>query len=520
MGPEASTPGEPAPAFSRLPRQAAIVTLLTVAGQLVGLVTQVVIAGIFGARADMDAFLAASTLPQYVVAVLLGALSAVFVPVFLEYQASDRPADAWRLASAVVTLTGILLGVLGLVGALVAEPLLKLTVPGLSPSSLAVAVRVARVTWPTIAAFGVVGLVTGICHANGRFTWPALVPALGAILNLALVWVLAPRWGVFGVAVAGTIGVFAQAIFLLRDVAGRDRLLLSFDWRHPGIARVASLLWPLVLSALLMRYTPVVDRYVASGMPEGAIAHLGYAFRLVTFLAMFLSSGIAAVVFPRMAVDVAIRDLAGVRRTISLAMRVMWLGVAPIVATGMILGYPFIAVLLERGAFLPSDTAEVATLWQIYLLSLIGACLGSVTGRAFYALKATRIIAVMGVVEAVGYAAYTPQLAWHFGVVGVAIGYVLYFSLSIAWQVPVLLWKLGREGGPELFSSFARTMAAAVVAGGGAYLIAALAASPWLQLVSGGVAGCALYVIGLLVWGGAEVQWTTRALKGVAASFA
>jgi putative peptidoglycan lipid II flippase len=503
---------------SRLSRSAAIVTVLSVAGQLVGLVTQVVIAGIFGARADMDAFLAASTLPQYVVAVLLGALSAVFVPVFLEYQASGRPSEAWRVASAVVTLTAVFLGALGVGGLLLAEPLLRLTTPGLTPESLALAATIARVTWPMIAASGLVGLVTGICHANNRFTWPAVVPALGALLNLALVVILAPRWGVLGVAVAGTVSVFTQAAFLLRHVAGRDRLGLSFDWRHPGLLRVVSLLWPLVLSAILVRYTPIVDRYVASGMPEGAIAHLGYAFRLVTFLALFLSSGIAAVVFPRMAFDMAARDVDGMRRTVSLAMRVMWLGVAPVVATGIVLGYPFIAVLLERGAFRAPDTSDVAALWQIYLLSLVGGCLGTVTGRAFFAMQATRLLAVMGVIEAVGYVAYTPLLASHFGVGGVAAAYVLYFSLSIAWQIPVLLVKLGRQGGGELSSSMARTAAAAAVAGVGAYAVVSFQAAPWPQLIGGGMIASALYVLCLRLWGGPEVQWTTQALKGMAAS--
>lgn len=496
-----------------------MVTILSVAGQLVGLVTQVVIARAFGARADMDAFLAASTLPQYVVTVLLGSLSAVFVPVFLEYRASDRSDVAWRLASAIVTLTGTLLALLGLAGIFFAEPLLRWTTPGLSAESLALAARVARVTWPMIAASGVVGLITGICHANGRFAWPALVPALGAILNLALVWVLAPRWGVVGVAVAGTVAVFAQVIVFLRDVAGPGRLVVSFDVRHPGIVRVSALLWPLVLSALLVRYTPIVDRYVASGMPEGAIAHLGYAFRLVSFLAMFLSSGIAAVVFPRMAFDAALRDHHGVRRTISLAMRVMWLGVAPIMTTGIVLGHPFIAVLLERGAFRAADTAEVATLWQIYLVSLVGSCLGSVTGRAFYAMQSTRVLAVLGAVEALAYAGYASWLAWRFGVTGVAAAFVLYYTVSIGWQIPLLLHKLGRGGTPELWGSFVRTCGAAVVGAAGAYAVTALGPSNWMQLIAGGLTSVLLYVICLLGWGGPEVQWTTRALKGATASF-
>jgi putative peptidoglycan lipid II flippase len=254
-------------------------------------------------------------------------------------------------------------------------------------------------------------------------------------------------------------------------------------------------------------------------MPEGAIAHLGYAFKLVAFLVAFIPSGITAVVFPRMAFDMTMRDLDGVRRTISLAMRVMWLGVAPLIAVGAVLAYPFIAVLLERNAFVAADTAQVALLWQIYLLSLIGACLGSVTGRAFYAMKATRTIAVMGVVEAVAYAVYTSYLAWHLGVAGVAIGYVVYYSLSIGWQVPVLMRRLGGTGGLELFSSFSRTLAAALVAGGGAYVVLLWLAAPWSQLIGGGIVAGAIYLVCLTAWGGSEVRWTTQTLRGMAVSW-
>src|SRR3954468_330227 len=97
-----------------LVRPAMVVTVLAIAGQLIGFVTQIVIAGAFGARADMDAFLAASTLPQYVVSVLLNALVVVFVPVFLEYEVGATDEEAWKVASTVVVLSGMLLALLAL----------------------------------------------------------------------------------------------------------------------------------------------------------------------------------------------------------------------------------------------------------------------------------------------------------------------------------------------------------------------------------------------------------------------
>ena len=118
-----------------LVRPAVVVTVLAIAGQVVGFATQVVIAGAFGARPDMDAFLAASTLPQYVVSVLLNALVVVFVPVFLDYEVGASDDEAWQVASTVIVLSGALLALLALAGLLFADVLLRLTTPGLSPPS-------------------------------------------------------------------------------------------------------------------------------------------------------------------------------------------------------------------------------------------------------------------------------------------------------------------------------------------------------------------------------------------------
>ena len=482
---------------------------MSVAGQLVGLLTQVVIAGIFGARADMDAFLAASTLPQYVIAVLLGALAVVFVPVFIEYDGSGRSREAWRVASSVVTATAILLTAVAIAGVLLAEPLIRVTTPGLSPGSLALAARVARIMWPGIAASGIVVLLIGVHHAKGRFTWAALVPVLGAGLNLALVFALVRRWGVLGLAFAAVVATVVQAALLLWGVAGRDRIRFALDWRQPGVGQVVSLLWPLAFSGLLTRYTQLVDRYLASGLAEGAIAHLAYAFRLVALVSLFLSTGIATVVFPRMALNSAVQDADALRRTLSLGLRVMWLGVAPAIAIGVALSYPMIAALIERGAFLSSDTAAVSSLWRIYLVSMAAGCLGSVTGRAFYALKQTRTIAALGVVEALAYAAYAPWLAVRFGAAGVAAAYVFYLSLSIGWQLPLLRWRLGRRGGTLLCSSFVRTGAAALLGGVAAGSTASLFDGAWTQLVVGGGVGVIIYLGTLLLWGGPEARWST-----------
>jgi hypothetical protein len=66
-------------------RSIATITIFTLGGQALALVTQIVITAAFGAGSDMDAFLAASAAPQYLVTIVLGTLGFVFIPVFVQY---------------------------------------------------------------------------------------------------------------------------------------------------------------------------------------------------------------------------------------------------------------------------------------------------------------------------------------------------------------------------------------------------------------------------------------------------
>jgi putative peptidoglycan lipid II flippase len=477
-----------------------------VLGQAVGFVTQIVVASLFGARADMDAFLAANTLPQYVIAVLLNALGFVFIPIFVDYATAGREEEAWQIASGVINLCLLVLGILTVVGIVFAEPLLRLTTPGLPSQSLHLAAQVALITWPTILLTGVLSLLTGIYQAQGRFGWPAAVPFIGASVSLGLVVILARLWGVVGMALATSMGVALQTVLLLRIALRPGRYRLAFHWQHPGVRQVIHLLTPLLLSSLLIRWTPIIERYLASGLPEGSISHLGYAFKLLSLMIALISTGIATVVFPRMALNMAAGDLGGLKHTTSLGLRVMWLAVAPAIVLGGVLALPLVVVFLKRGQFNAGDASAVAGLLRVYLLALIGACLGNVTGRTFYALKDTRTLAVIGVIEALAYAVYSVFLVRQWGLVGLAWGYVLYFDISLLWQIFLIRRRVGNRGGRTLLVSFARTSLAAILGGGVVWGIIQTTPNLWLQLFGGGALGLLVYGAALMGLRSAEAQ--------------
>lgn len=471
------------------------ITIFSVVSPFITFLIQVVIAAYFGATAMMDAFLAGTTLPMYVVAVLLGSAVPVFMPLFIGRLAGGQEKIAWQLAASVLSVSFLAISALALAGIAFAEPLLRLTTPGLSGEALAAAVSVARITWLSVPAAVLTAFLTGIYQARGRFIWSSAVPVIGTVVNLSLLPFLIPVTGISGVAISAAVSLILQMLLLLPVLKGGTGGF-SFTPRDPGLAEIGRLAFPMILFGVLTKCTPIVERHLASGMDPGSISHLGYAFRLMTIASFIISTGIATVAFPRMALESALADVKSLWKTISVSFRMLFLVVAPAITLGAALSLPLVSVLFERGKFTAADSFAVCGLLRIYLLALVAASLGNISGRAFFAIKDTRTLAIFGTLETLAYVVYTAFLASRFGVKGIAWGYVIYFCISFSWNFFVLKYRFGRAD-PAVYRSFGLTGASACAAGLAAWFVKSLLPGAWLQLGGGIAAGALAYLAAL-----------------------
>jgi len=471
------------------------ITVFSVLSPFITFLTQVIIASYFGATVLMDAFLAGVTLPMYVVAVVLGSAVSVFIPLFVGKLAVDQEKAAWQLATSVLSFTLLSTSALALGGIIFAEPLLRMTTPGLAGEAMRVAVSVARITWLSVPAFALTAFLTGIYQSRGRFVWSSAVPVIGTLLNLALLPFLIPFAGISGVAASATISMVLQLLLLLPVLKGRFSgfSTVLFD---SGLMEMARLTYPMVLLGILTKCTPIVERHLASGMGQGSISHLGYAFRLMTTSAFLISTGITTVAFPRMALQSALTNVKGLWQTISGSFRMMFLVVAPTITLGAALALPLVSALFERGKFTASDSLAVSGLLRIYLLALVATTLGNISCRAFYAIKDTRTLSIFGTVETLAYVVYTSILASRFGVQGIAWGYAMYFGIAICWHFAILKYRFGR-GDTGIYRAFGLSTACAIAAGLAAWFVKGLLPGAWLQLGGGIAAGALVYIAAL-----------------------
>lgn len=489
---------EPSPALGLLIRPIVGVTLLTVGTYVANLLTRVAMARLFGTGPELDAFFAAFALPQYVMAVLLGVLPQVSVPVIV-MTAHRFGVEASRSVAqgiANVVLTGI--AVLTILCSIFSSALLHLTAPGLDPAIHVAATRMAWVLWPSVFASAGVSIAAGIENAENRFLRAALIPLIGAALNLVLLVVLVRPLGALGIAVATTAAMVLQMLLFGRTLT-RGGLGLRRLAALPGVHEALSLLWPLLASGVFVRVTIVAERYFGSRLPNGSISEIAYASGMFGTLAMLLSVGIGTVLFPRMARSAASGDMEGLGTSLSLVIRAMWVLIAPAILVGISLARSVVGALFEGGRFSASDGGHVASLLQIYLLAVAGGALGIVTGRVLYSLKAAHLLSIGGTIEAVAYVLYTALLVRSLGAAGVAWGFVIYVTASISWHLLAISRKIRWREFPATAWSAARTTFAALAAAGAARLVASRLDTPWTQLLAAGVAATIVFAILLAI---------------------
>lgn len=409
---------------------------------IAGLVSQVIVASIFGAGAEMDAFLTALVVPVYLQAVLLAGLPFVLIPAFVQEEAVGREEEAWALTGTFFWLTGGILALIAVGGSLLAPRIIALTAPGLSPEKAFLATQMLRVLMFAVPLTGLGSLTKGIQNARDRFFWPAVASAIGSVGNVTILVILfravgplALAWGYLGsVAVQACVTV----IPVLRR--GWKGLIPLGDKR---LIEMARLIAPFVLFGVLTRSTSVFERYFASGLPDGNLSYLGYAQRISGIVMTVLGSAIATAAFPAMARAYAHKGEIGLVEKAEYGFRLTLAVGLPVLAIFSAIAVPLVAVLYERGAFEHTATLSVSRIVPMVIISnVLCGMLGYVIGRTFYVTRDTDTVPIVGAATSVLYILLAKVLVGAWGYVGLAFAAVLQDILAVSALSLLLVRRL------------------------------------------------------------------------------
>jgi putative peptidoglycan lipid II flippase len=248
------------------------------------------------------------------------------------------------------------------------------------------------------------------------------------------------------------------------------------------------------------------ERWFGALLHEGAVAHLGYARRLMLVPVAVVGQAIAAAALPTLSRLWA----EGKREALDrLVLRTLQAGISIAVLASVaftLFAREVVVLIYQRGAFTAADTAAVASILSLLALAVPAWITQQIAARAFYARGDTWRPMLLGTGIALAAIPLYLELGRLWGVTGLAAAGVIGMSANALATLALARWLHGAPALAALGSTAARAAAIAVVAAVAArlpvpYATPSLASAALVNLLLGGSVFLVLGVAGLFTLG-------------------
>jgi putative peptidoglycan lipid II flippase len=482
--------------------------------RIVGLVRQRVFAHYFGTSAPADAFWAAFRIPNLLQNLFgEGALSASFIPVYAGLLARGEERAAQRVAGAVAALLGLVIAVLVLAGVLATPLLIALIAPGFEGATRELTIQLVRILFPGAGLLVASAWCLGVLNSHRRFFLSYAAPVIWnvAIIAALVLWggrvslpalAVAAAWG----SVIGSGLQFAVQLPTVLRVTGGIRPMIDLGSAH--VREIGRNFVPAFFSRGAAQISAYVDTLIASLLPTGAVAALGYAQTLYMLPVSLFGMAISAAELPAMAsaqgteAEVA----AAVRGRMNDGLRRIAFFVVPSAAALLGLGHLVAGLVFQTGNFSAGESRYVWAILAGAAVGLLAMTMGRLYSSAFFALRDTRTplrfaLVRVGLATALGYVAavHLPGrlgLEARWGAAGLALSSGLVAWIELALLRRALAQRVGETGVAGGF--LARLATAAALAVGTGWAVESLvhaAESPWRAIFVIGAFGVTYFTV-------------------------
>lgn len=381
---------------------AAFVIMATVIlSQFLGLIRQRLLVGIFGASDTLGIYFYASQLPDTLFQLTIAAaLTTAFIPVFSDYLAKNKDAEAHKMASTLLLMGLSIFVILSLILALGAPVFLQIFNQGghFSAEQMTLMANLMRIIIIGQLLFILGTFFTALLQSYNHFFIPGIAAALYNLGIILGVVIFSQFVGIYaatiGVIIGGLIYVLVQ-IPLARKVGfhftpAREAI------KSEGIKKISKLMWPRTLSLIVFQLGTVALLALISFLPNPGRMNVIFDFAKTLAFAPVALFGqtIAQAAFPILSREKDKPEQ--FKMTFITSFNEMLYLVLPVSVLILVLRIPFVRLVFGASAFDWEATKLTGLTLAFFSISIFAQALITLVLRAFYALHDTKTPLIVG----------------------------------------------------------------------------------------------------------------------------
>jgi putative peptidoglycan lipid II flippase len=396
---------------------------------------------------SLEAFWLAFQIPDMMFQlIILGALSAAFIPIFTSYKKKSYK-KAFHMSSIMMNILLLVFLGVGVFVFIFAREITEFrTGAQISPEQIDVVVNLTRLMLLAQFFFAISNFMTGILQSFQRFIIPALSPIfynLGIILGVVF---FSSKLGIYSAGVGVVIGSFLHMAIQIPLVYKLGfNYSFSLNFKYPGIKQFFKIMPPRVFAIGASEIRKLALGYFTTSLGSLSYLTMFYALTLMTVPIRLFGVPIGQASLPFLS-EKSGKDERG--KFIGLVLQslnqISFL-TFPASVLLLILRIPAVRLVFGTRDFPWTTTVLLGKLVAILAISITVQALAHLLNRAFYALKDTKTPLLIAGVDLVIYFSLSYFFVFHtgWGVIGIAISTVLTAFTELIFLILFLNKKVG-----------------------------------------------------------------------------
>ncbi len=362
--------------MKKLFKNTALISILTLASRILGVVRDTSIAMFFGTTIQSDAFFIAFR-PYDMLRKLFseGILSISFIPEFTRLLQKKGKPDAFSMAFSFFFFLSIFGIIIFLLGLFFSPFIVNTIAPGFSDNTYAQSLTIVlfKIMLPYFGLIMITALCMGILNSMGNFGIPAAAPIVFNLVIIVFVSILTLFFNVpiialsVGVTVGGILQLTIQIPVLFRlGLFNKVKLKLF----HPSVLKIGRTMIPCMIGAAAYQINIMVASFFASQLSEGSVSYVYFADRLVQFPLALFAISTATVFLPELSKKVINGQMSDVSMLFSNGVQVVFFVTIPAMAGLLALNNEIVTLLFGYGQFDATAIIETAQVLSYLVLGL------------------------------------------------------------------------------------------------------------------------------------------------------
>lgn len=409
---------------SSLLRSGLLLSVMTFASRIMGLIREMTKAAFLGTGFYADAFSVAFMIPNLLRRLFAeNAVSVAFIPTFKGYlekgDDDETKKETQQFINSTFTLVTFLTTCIVIIGIIITPLLVPLfyhrpadkeALDYLEQVKYWMLQRdeitiLTRIMFPYLIVISIAALFQGILNSCKIFAPSGFTPVLFNGIVIVATYVLAPHTP--DPAIAMSIGVIiggcVQALFqwpFLRQTGWKVCFTgLKKTFSNPGTKKVIALVAPTIVGMAAYQLNDLVSTLMATRTGTGIASGLQYSLRLQELILGIFAVSIGTVILP---------DLTGLANNkkwdefndmLIQSLKIMTLISIPVTAYSLITGRELISLLYRGKAFDDNSVALTLGVFNFHISGLEFIALNRIISPAFYAQKNTKSPALAGIIS-------------------------------------------------------------------------------------------------------------------------